>query len=154
MNTGIFKKYKWFIILALLVLAGVFSFFYRFYHNGVKALADFSASYEKFDKALVDFFIAETDDSESKADNALIELNTKAVAFRLSSLIKNDAELMNKALEIAAFSKRELDNLRAYKRAVQSKNADLDVLAIEYGDVNGKRKTAFARFRELAGFKD
>jgi tRNA A37 N6-isopentenylltransferase MiaA len=154
MNLGNFKKYKWLIILALLVLAGVFSFFYRFYHKDIKALADFSSSYEKFDKAISDYFIGETDDLESKADKALIELHTKAVAFRLSSLIKNDAELMNKALEIADFSGRELGSLRAHKRAIQSQNADLDALAKEHGDLTGKRKTAYARFQELAGFKD
>ncbi len=150
----ILKKFKWLIILALVVLAGVFSFFYRFYHNDVKALADFSTSYKKFDKAVSDFFIGETDGLESKADNALVELKTKAVTFRLSSLIKNDAELMNKALEIAGFSGRELDNLRAYKRAIQSNNSDLEGLAKEYGDLTGKRKTAYARFQELVGLKD
>ncbi len=116
--------------------------------------AIFSTSFEKFDKAISDFFIDETDNLEGKAANALIELNTKAVSFRLSSLVKNDAELMTKALEIADFSGREMDNLKAYKQAIKSKNADSDGLANECGDLTGKRKTAYARFQKLAGLKD
>jgi len=153
MNMEIIKKYKALLIFALVVIVGVFFFFSRFYHNDTKALTDFVASYEKFDKAISDFSIGETDDLESKAGDALIELNTKA-AVRISSLVENDAEIMSKELEIAEFSGKELDNLRASKRAIQSKNADLDGLAKEYGDLNSKRKTAYARFQELAGLKD
>jgi tRNA A37 N6-isopentenylltransferase MiaA len=128
------------------------------YNNDVKALTEFLASYEKFDKAISDFSVPvfasnldlnKANDLESKAGDALIKLNTKAAA-RLSSLTKNDAALMSKMLEIADFSGKELDNLRAYKRAIQSKNADLDGLAKEYGELTSKRKTAYARFQGLA----
>ena len=149
----IFKKYKWLIIFVLVVLAGFFSFFYSFGRRDVKALADFSTSYEKFDKAILDFSIGGTDDLESKAGNALIELHTKAIAFRLSSLTKNDAKLMDEALEIADFSGRELNILRSYKRAIQSKSADLDRVSKEYGGLTSKRKAAYAHFRELAGLR-
>ena len=158
MNMEIIKKYKVLLVLALVVLVGAFLFFYRFYHNDVKALEDFSASYENYDKAISDFSVPvfetnldlnKTDDLESKASDALIELNTKA-AFRLSSLIKNDSAIPPLALEIADFSGKELDNLRAYKKAVQSKNADLNGLAKEYGELTSKRKTAYARFQGLA----
>jgi hypothetical protein len=153
MNMKIIKKYRALLIIALVVVAGIFFFFYRFYHNDVKALADFSVSYEKFDKAISDFSINKTDDLESKAGDTLIKLNAKAT-FRLSSLIKNDAKLMDQALEVADLSGKELESLRAYKRAIQSKNADLDGLAKEYGDLTSKRKTAYARFQELSGLKD
>jgi myo-inositol-1-phosphate synthase len=153
MNMKIIKKYRALLIIALVVVAGIFFFFYRFYHNDVKALADFSVSYEKFDKAISDFSINKTDDLESKAGDTLIKLNVKAT-FRLSSLIKNDAKLMDQALEVADLSGKELESLRAYKRAIQSKNADLDGLAKEYGDLTSKRKTAYARFQELAGLRD
>jgi len=132
--------------------------FYRMHHNDVKALREFLASYEKFDKAISDFSIPvfasnldlnKTNDLESKAGDVLIELNAKAAA-RLSSLTKNDAELMSEMLVIADFSGKELDNLRAYKSAVQSKNADLDGLAKESGDLTSKRKSAYARFQGLA----
>jgi hypothetical protein len=153
MNMEIIKKYKELLVLALVVIVGAFFFFYRFYHNDVKALADFSASYKKFDKAISDFFFGKTDDLERKAGDALIELNTKAAA-RLSSLTKNDAELMSTALEIEDFSGRELDILRAYKRAIQSQDADLDRLAKEIGNLTNNRTAAYARFQELAGIKD
>ena len=151
------KKYKWLLIVVLVVLAGVFFFFNRFYHNDVKALMDFSVSYEKFDKAISDFSISKTDDLESKAGDALIELNTKASA-RISSLIKNDAELMSTQLEIADFSGKELDTLSAYKRTIRdNRDADVDRLAKEYGDLTSKRKAAytrFARFQQLAESRD
>lgn len=54
----IIKKYKVLLVLALVVLVGAFLLFYRFYHNDVKALEDFSASYEKFDRAISDFSIS------------------------------------------------------------------------------------------------
>ena len=146
----IIKKYKWLFIAVLVVLAGVFLFFYRFYHNDINKLADFIASYEKYDRAISDFSQSKTDDLESKARDALFELNTKAT-FRLSSLIRNDAKLMDQALELANISGRELDSLRIYKRAIQSENADSEGLAKEYGDLTGKRKVAYARFQELAG---
>ena len=149
----IIKKYRALLIVVLAVAAGIFFLFYRMYHNDIKELTDFLASYEKFDKAISDFSMSKTDDLEGKPGDALIELNTKAT-FRLSSLIKNDAKLMDQALEVADLSRKELESLKAYKRAIQSKNADLDGLAKEYGDLTSKRKAAYARFRELGGLKD
>lgn len=145
----IIKKYKVVLILALIVIVGVFSFFYRMGNNDVKKLTEFSASYEKFDKAISDFSIGEAADLESKAGDALIELNQNASA-RISSLTKNDGQFMSIMLEIADFSGKELDNLRAYKKAIQSKNADLDGLAKKYGELTSKRKTAYVRFQGLA----
>ena len=144
----IIKKYKLLFVLALVVIVGVFSFFSRMYHNDIKALKGFLASYETFDKAISDYSISKTADLESKARDALIELNTKAT-FRLSSLIKNDAELMDQALEVADHSGKELESLRAYKRAIQSKSSDLDGLAKEYGDLTSNRRAAYARFQGL-----
>jgi hypothetical protein len=158
MNMEIIKKYKVVLVLALIVIVGVFSFFYRMHNNDIKALTEFLASYEKFDKAISGFSVPvfasnldlnKTNDLESKAGDALIELNTKAT-FRLSSLIKNDGLIPPSALEIADFSGKELESLKAYKRAIQSKNADLDGLAKEYGDLASKRKAAYARFQGLA----
>jgi hypothetical protein len=149
----IIKKYKVLLVLALVLIAGVFFFLYRFYHHDVKALSDFSASFEIFDKAISDFSISKTDDLERKAGDALLELKTKAT-FRLSSLIKNDSVIPPSALEIADFSGKELESLKAYKKAIQSKNAGLDGLAKEYGDLTSKRKAAYARFQKLAGSKD
>ena len=143
-----------------MMFAGVFFFFYRFYHNDMEALAGFSASYKEFDKAISDFSVSvfssglegesNTDDLEQKVDEALIGLETKAGA-RISSLTKNDAEIMSITREIGDLSGKELDILKNYRRAVAGKNADLNRLIKEHGDLTSKRQTAYAR---LLGLKD
>ena len=156
------KKYRWLLIPALVALAGFF-FFYRLYHRDVKALTGVLLAYEKFDKAVSDFstrLLAQNlagppaaNDPERKAEEALAELEAKASA-RISSLIKNDAELMKLTLEIARLSGKELAALKAYKRAAADMSADLPTLAKETADLARERQTAHARFRELAGLKD
>ncbi|MBE3130911.1 MAG: hypothetical protein IMZ54_09390 [Acidobacteria bacterium] len=138
------------LIVVLAASAGVFFFFYRMYHDDIKALRGFIASYERFDKAISDLSMSGADDIESKVGNAVIDLSAKA-PLRLSSLIKNDAELMDQALEAADLARRELAGLRIYKSGIQSQNADLDGLAEESRILTGKRKAAYARFQELSG---
>jgi len=146
------KATKIYIVLFVLILAvimGIFFFFYHMYQKDMKSLTDFVASYEKFDKAISDFSISKTDDLENKAGYALLELKTKA-AFRISSLIRNEGEAMKQAREVADFSVKEFDSLKAYKEAIQSKNASLDRLAKQYDDMTNNRKNAYARFQALA----
>jgi len=143
-----------------MVFAGVFFFFYRFYHNDMEALAGFFTSYKEFDKAISDFSVSvfssnlegesNTDDLERKVDEALIGLEKKAGA-RISSLTKHDAEAMSITREIGDLSGKELDTLKTYRRAVADKNADLSRLIKELGDLTSKRQTAYAR---LLGLKD
>ena len=147
----IMKKYKALLVLALVVVGG-FLFFYRMYHHDVKTLENFSASYKKFDKAIADFSTSETGDSEAKTGNSLTELNQNSLV-QISSLIKNDGLLMNTELEIADLSQKELDALKAYKRAIQSKDSNSDGLAKEYSNLTGKRKAAYVRFQGLGGIK-
>jgi hypothetical protein len=147
------KKYKVLVFFVLVVIWGVFFLFYRMYHDDVHALENFVASYKKFDRAISDFSISQTDDLESRASEALTELISKAT-LRLSSLIKNDAELMDRVPEVADLSGKELESLRAYKRVIQSKIADAGRLAPECGELTNERKAAYARFQELAGLKD
>jgi hypothetical protein len=152
------KKRKARPTIALLVVVAVFLFFYRSYHRDVRALTDFSVSCEKFDQAISGFsrlVSASSSDSptaadvwESRADEALGELKTNAL-FRLSSLIKNDAELMSTALEISDLSGKELAALKAFRRAASEKNVDLDRPAIEVADLSNQRQTVWARFKEL-----
>lgn len=150
MNMEIVKKLIWLPIVVLVVLASCCSFlFFRLYQRDVRALTGFTASYERYDKAIRDFSNSKNGDLESKADGSLIELKTKA-AFRISSLIKNDKRLMDQAPVVADLSGRELESLKVYKAAIQHKDADLDGLAKEYRDLTRRRKTAYARFRELA----
>lgn len=151
------------LLVTVLVLAGFFSFFYYFGHNDAKAIADFSGAYENYNKATSDFSTAvfssnhesttATDDLEHQADAALIELNTKA-STRISSLTKNDADLMNIAHEIADLSGKEGVALKAYKSADPGKGIDLDKLVQEIKDLTDQRQTDYARFQELAGIKD
>lgn len=157
------KKYTAWLILPLIGFVVLVFFFYRMGHNDAKALADFPVAYEKFDQAISDFskpLLASnlerapaTDNLERKADEALVELKTKASA-RISSLTKHDGELMSITHEIADLSGKELDTLKAYKRAVADSNAGQDQLAEELADLTSKRQADYARFRELAGLKD
>jgi hypothetical protein len=136
-------------VLILVVIIGIFFFFYQMYHKDMKKLTDFVASYEKFDQAISDFSINKTDDLEGKTSNVLLELKTKAT-FRISSLIRNEGEAMKLALEIADLSEKEFDSLKAYKEAIQNKNASLDRFSKQYDDLANNRKSAYARFQELA----
>ena len=144
----IVKKYKWLLIIVLVLLAGIFSFFIRMYQNDMSVLTGFVASYERFDKAISAFSISSTDELENGTRDAFRELNTKAT-FRISSLIKNEKEAMAQAREVADFSGRELNSLIAYKVAIQNKNPAPVRLLKEYEDLTTKRKAAYARFQEL-----
>jgi hypothetical protein len=141
-------KRKWWIILVLAALACVFLFFFRMYHDDIKALRSFIASYERYDKAFSDLSIGEGGEIEGKATSAAADLASKA-SLRLSSLIKNDAGLMERALQVADLAQQELEGFMAYRSAIQHENADVDELAESSRDLTGKRRAAYARFREL-----
>jgi hypothetical protein len=152
------KPYKWLLILVPVVAAVVFLFSFRMYHDDIKALKGFMASYDRFDKAISGLSLGKADDLESKASSAVADLSAKA-ALRLSSLIKNDAELMDQAREVADLSRRELDSFRAYDAVPKVRNPDPDEagkedkLGKEYSVLRGKREAAYARFQELAGIR-
>ena len=157
------KITKALMVIALIGAAGIFFFFFRMGQHDTKTLADFPAAYEAYDQAISGFSKAvlafdlgsapATVELERKADEALVELNAKA-SERISSLTRHDAELMSSMQEIADLAKKEVDTLKATQRAAANKNADLDKLAKESVDLTKQRKTAYARFRELAGIKD
>jgi hypothetical protein len=151
------KKYKWWLLVLTVMMVGALSAF-SFYRHDVTALEEFSASYQRFDKASLVFSasvsasnlegVSATDGLELKTDEALVELNTKA-SVRISSLIRNDGELMSAELEIADLSRKELSSLKAYKKAIQSKSTDADRLAREHDDLTNKRRAAYAHFQRL-----
>ena len=155
----IIKKYKWLLVCISLALITVSIFITRF-HQDIRTLTNFSASYERFDKAISDFSegvlesnamveISVINDLERKADIAFAELKTKAT-IRISSLIKNDAEFMIAELEIEEFSGKELRAVSGYKMAIlDQKDMDADKLAKEISDIKNKRISAYTRFREL-----
>lgn len=152
------KVIKRLIALVLVGFAGFF-FFYRMYHRYVSAFKGFSAAFEKFDKAVSDLSATllasnpagtpAADDLGRKADDALAELKSKA-SVRISSLIKNDVGFMSLTREIADLSGKELDTLKAYKRAAADKNSNSEQLAKEFADLRNQRQAAYVRFLELA----
>ncbi len=153
------KKYRVLLVIPLILLAGIFFFFYRMGSNDAKVLADFSAAYKNYDQAISalskSIFAAApaSDDVEQQANKAQVELKTKASA-RISSLTKNDGELMRVMLEIADLSRKELDTAVEYKNAVGDQSADINQLASELSDLTSKRQSDYARFLELAGLRD
>ena len=59
-------KHKWLLIFVLAVAAGVFLFFYRMYHDDIKALRGFMASYERYDQAISGLSIGRGRDLRAK----------------------------------------------------------------------------------------
>lgn len=140
------------LIIALVAATGIFFFFYRMYQNDVKALTGFSASYKKFDEAISDYSLNGSIDAEVKATRAYTELKAKA-DYRISSLIKNDAKLVDQARRIADLTGKELESLKIVKSAIRSKQPELDMLIKAHENISSERKAAFARFQALAGQK-
>ena len=147
------NKYKWLIILGIVAVAGGSYFYLHFYARGINALLAFSASHERFDRAIAEFSLNRTDDLGRQAGEALSDLQARST-FRLSSLIKNDGALMGQAREIAGLARSEYESLQAYSRALQTQAVGADSLAKEFGVLHEKRKAAFARFKELGGIKE
>lgn len=160
----IMNKYIALLVIALIVVAGTFFFFfYRMGTNDAKALADFPVAYNNYDQSISDFSKAvftsnpesapATGEFERKADEALVVLKTKA-SVRISSLTKNDGDLISVSAEIADLAGKELDTLQAYQNAVANKSSDSDQLVKEFRDLTIQRQTGYTRFLELAGIKN
>lgn len=81
-------------------------------------------------------YLDKTDDFENKVNDALNELNVTAT-LRLSSLIRNDGQLMRTMIEIKGLSNRELENLNACKRAIWDKGDVTNKLLQKIVDDNG-----------------
>ncbi len=158
------KKYTSLPVIALIVVTGIFFFFfYRMGTNDAKVLADFPVAYKNYDQAVSDFYNAvlasnpenasTTDTLEQKADETLIVLNSQA-SIRISSLTKNDGDLMRVSLEIADLARKELNTLKAYQNAVADKSNDIDKLAKEFADLMNQRQAAYSHYLELAELKN
>ena len=154
------KKYILLLIFLLTGLVGIVLFFYYFGHHDEKALTEFSAAYENYDRLISGLSNAifasklegtpVMEDLEQNADLALANLNTKA-SVRISSLTRHDAEIMSLTEEIADLSGRELAVIKEYQRAVSDNVTDLNNLKKEWEDLSTKRQAAFARYQELGG---
>jgi hypothetical protein len=155
------KKYIPLLAIPLLGVIGIFFFFYHFGHNDNKALTEFSTAYQKYDRAFSDLSATifmfnyegspTYDDLEQITDQALGELTLKASA-RISSLTRNDGEIMSLTQEIADLSEKELTTLKSYQNAMANKDPDLAQLSYELQDITVKRRAAYARFQELSGY--
>ena len=115
---------------AVLVLGA--AFVYRMGRHDVRALSDFAASYEQFDKAV--------------SEQTLNDLRVKS-AMKISSLTKNDGSMMKVAREVSELAASEVSLMKASRlendrEAAVELNARLTALQLE-------RKAAYAHFRRL-----
>lgn len=136
------------LILAVPVVA--FLVFHRMYGDDVKVLKNFIAVYQRFDRAVSDLEKGQADGWEREAGDAVKDLGAKA-SLRLSSLIKNDAGLMDQALEVADLAQKEFESLGAEGSRDKSENVNAGEMAGGARLLTVKRKAAYARFQELGG---
>ena len=131
------------LFLGLFILLVGGAFFVRMYQKDVAALVDFSAAYVTFDQAISDFSRSKTDSADEHADETLRDLDAKAT-FRLSSLNKNEKEVMQDARTIADLAGQELATLKDYRHRGTAPQKSM------YDELSGKRKAAYVHFRSLA----
>jgi hypothetical protein len=123
------RRSRGLLIFILVLLAATLFSFDRLYLRGIQALSDFTDSYIKYDRSIEDYFKSEADDREGKAREAVIDLQAR---------------------KIADLSRREFESLKTYKAVIQRRDCDPSGPAIEYALLCGRRRSAYARFRELA----
>jgi hypothetical protein len=153
-------KFKFILVLTVIAAAGIFLLFFRIYHNDVQSLEAFSAAYENYDRAISDYSTAFHSSNlqstpviagyERTTAKVLGELNLKASA-RISSLIKNDSDLMSAMREIAELSGNEFDSVKTYQNAAANQKSELEKLAQVLDDLTKQRQTAYTNFQELGG---
>ena len=117
---------------ALLVILGA-AFVYRMGHHDVRALAEFAASYERFDKTL--------------SEQTLNDLRVKS-EMKISSLTKNDGSMMKAAREASDLAATEVNLMKA-SRVVQSDREEAAELNARLNVVQRERKAAYAHFQRL-----
>jgi len=138
------------LVATLAVLGGVAFFFYYFGHGDDRKMSEMAAAYGDFDRAVSELSTGPGPDAEKRADEALAVLRTRA-AMRLSSLTKNDAELMSQAREVTELAGNELESRKGFSRANDNKYREADELARASAELAGKRRAAWDRYRDLAG---
>lgn len=123
-----------------------------------KALADFPVAYRNYDQVISDLYratsannpdnLATIDILDLNADQALTVLNKQA-SVRISSLTRNDGDLMSASLEIATIAEKELNNLKAYRISAANSADDEDQLAEDFVNLRSQRQAAFSHYLEL-----
>jgi hypothetical protein len=124
------------VVLVLVAVAAILFVGLRMYRTDIKELKRFMAAYSRFDTAMAEDVLRAGHDEAGDIRRALAELEAYA-GMKLSSLIKNDGELMTQAREVGALAQREYE---ARKGGAGE----------EWTSLSDKRKAAFARFLELA----
>jgi LAS superfamily LD-carboxypeptidase LdcB len=145
------------IALPLVLIVGFGFFIVSMYQRDMRALTDFVASYQAYDRAIATastpiFSGDEKNPStasaeEQQAEAALAILKDKSTA-RISSLTKNESEAMRTMQAIAQFAGKEMSTLEAYRQAL-AHNANGDALAQSFQQLTKERQSAFAYFQGL-----
>lgn len=157
------RKYKALLVIAAIVVAGMCLIWVYFGVSDARATQDFTAAYKQYDQAVTSLsgslFAAnfgETGTSnniERQADEALADLTRKA-SVRISSLTKNDGEMMKSSLEIADLAAKEIAALKEYRSALADGSADSGRFGTEFTDLQNQRKAAYHHYLDLAGVKE
>src|SRR4051812_3567528 len=108
----------------MVILVG--AFVYRMGQHDVRALADFAASYEQFDKTI--------------SEQTLNDLRVKS-EMRISSLTKNDGAMMKAAREASGLAATEVSLMKA-SRVVQNDREAAAELNARLDAVKRERKAA------------
>ncbi len=144
-------------LIVVLGMAAVIVFFGRMYMHDLQTLTDFPIAYDKFDRAMSALTAAVISPSpadaattaalEAQADAALADLSAKA-SVRISSLIKNEKEVMAAMTAAAGAAGQELAALRDYRR-VSSQGAQAS-LQQQVAALEAQRQAGYVRFQDFA----
>jgi hypothetical protein len=149
------KPFKIGVVVVLAAAAG-FLIFSHIYRVDMRALEGFVASCGRFDEVMPAEPGRNRPGGLDAEREALADVQARA-SLRLSSLIRNDNELMAQAREVADLAQREFESLRAYDAGLAAQTGgrvvevQAEKLDREYVVLQVKRKAAFARFMELGG---
>jgi hypothetical protein len=149
------KPFKIGVALLLAAAAG-FLIFSHMYRVDMRALEGFIASCGRFDEVMPAESGRNRPGGLDAEREALADVQARA-SLKLSSLIRNDNELMAQAREVADLAQREFESLLAYDAGLAAQTGgpagevQAEKLVREYVVLQGKRKAAFARFMELGG---
>jgi len=123
---------RWTVVFVLVAAAAGLFLVLRMYRTDIKELKRFVAAYDRFDTAMAEDALRAGSDEAGDVRRALAELQAYA-GMRLSSLIKNDGELMAQAREVGDLARQEYEARN--KQAEEGK-----------ASLGANRKAAFARF--------
>jgi hypothetical protein len=156
------KKHAVLLTLALtgvIAFGGFFAFFVRMYQRDLQMLNSFIVSYQEYDQAVSTYSsmvlspgasgAPTADKLRAKTQDALADLNAAASA-RISSLIKNEKEVMAAMQATATAAGQELAALQAFRAAAADGQGRLDDLQKGISAVTAQRQAGYAHFQDFA----